>query len=415
MGNSIDFVHLHAHSHYSMLHALPSPEDLVKKAVALGFKALALTDLNMCAGFFRFVTCCQKNGIKPILGSEVMIVPDRHHKQKGDASNRRNILLIAKNRTGYRNLLDISSESFVTGFYQKPRIDFEYLSSHSEGLICTTGDMYGLIPRLIWEKQNKAALEEIKKYHELFGSNFYFEIMSHDHDNGLSEQKREVMNTLFKIGKKLGIECFASNDVRYLSRDDHFAHEVYTCIENNKCIKNTERHSLHSSDFYMKSAGEMLAMFPNHPQLLQKTVEIADSIDEDVMEMGGDYVPGADISGGEDPSIFLRKLVYDGLAAKGLADRPEYRERIDYELQVFDTCGYVLYFLILWDFINNARQAKIRIGPGRGSAAGSLCLYALDVTALDPIEYDLLFERFLSVDTERSVGESDFGMEVVDG
>lgn len=404
----MDFAHLHVHSHYSVYHGLPTPEELVSQAKKLGFKSLALTDYGVCGGFIKFSTECKKVGIKPIFGLETHVVPDMNVKEKGGV--RRNFVLLAKNRTGYKNLLKISSEAYITGFYHRPRIDLPFLSNHAEGLICSTSNMSGVIPSMIWENNNEGAYKELRRYKEIFGDNFYAEMMRHEYTNNLTGDEMRVMATLFKMAHKLDIRCYATNDVRYCRREQAKAHDVVLCLDMKRCYKDPSRFSMKSDDFYMKSTEEMAALFPNHPELLSNAAEVAESIEDDVMEMGGNYVPGAHISGGRNPLDFLRDLVYDGMKAKGIADRPEYVERVEFELKVFDACGYVLYFLVLWDFINNARTSGIRIGPGRGSAAGSLCLYALGVTALDPIKYELLFERFLSVDTVYSIGADDFGM-----
>lgn len=410
-----DFVHLHVHSYYSFMRGLCSPETLVAAAKEAGQKALAVTDSGICGAFPKFVMECQKAGIKPILGSEMIVVDDMSVKEKGE--RRSDIVLIAKNRTGYRNLLKISSESHINGFYSKPRIDFDLISKHSEGLICLSGGMYGVVPILIFRNEMEEALDTMLKYKRLFGDDFYCQIAVHSYFSGdAGENERAVMSKLFKMASENGVRCVATNDVRYCKPEQWETYDVLTCLETGRqrCVKDDERYRINSDDFYMKTADEMLSVFKDHPALIEESVKIAAKIDDDVMELGGDYVPGEDIAGDLPPLEFMRDLVMDGLRSKGLYGKKEYMDRVDFELRVFDACGYVLYFLILWDFINYANSVGIRVGPGRGSAAGSLCLYVLDITKLDPIKYDLLFERFLSIETFRSIDGDDFGIDVAD-
>jgi len=397
------------------MRGLCSPKELVSAAADAGMKALAITDIGICGAFPKFVTECQGKGIKPILGSEMIIVKDKSIKERGEMKS--DIVLLAKNRVGYRNLLKLSSEAHLNGFYFKPRIDFELLSQYSEGLICLSGGMYGHVPQLIFRNEMEEALDVMLRYKRLFGDDFYCQMGVHPYFSGdMEENERDVVKRMYQMATGNGVKCVASNDVRYCTKEQWKGFDTLMCLETGRqrCVKDDERYRIHSDDFYIKSPDEMAAMFPNHPQLMEESVRIAAKIDDDVMEWGGDYVPGAHISGDTPPLQFLRDLVMDGMRSKGLYGKEEYMERVDFELKVFDACGYVLYFLILWDFINYANNVGIRIGPGRGSAAGSLCLYVLDVTKLDPIKYDLLFERFLSIDTFRSVDGDDFGIEVSD-
>jgi DNA polymerase-3 subunit alpha len=391
---------------------LNSPKELVARASEISLPAMALTDFGLCGGFPKFVSECNKAKIKPVLGLEIRIVPDRSVKERGEA--RRSVLLLAKNRAGYRNLLALCSEGYLTGFYNKPRIDFDFLMAHAEGLICTTSDLFGHIPALLYTGRRDTAIAAIRAYKAVFGDDFYIEIMRHKFFSpAIAEDERRIMDELQNLARDFGVKCFCSNDVRYAVKEDYQAHDVLTCFQGLRCVKDTERPSLKSDDYYLKTPGEMAVAFSDCPELLTTTMEIVDKVDSEVMEAGGDYVPGADISGDHDPEEFLRDLVVDGMKQKGLYDIPEYRERMDFELKVFSACGYVRYFLVLWDFINAARTKKIRIGAGRGSAAGSICLYALGVTKLDPIKYGLLFERFLSVETSKMIEPADFGLEEV--
>jgi DNA polymerase-3 subunit alpha len=388
---------------------MPTPKEIVAAAKSKEFKAIAITDLGSCAGFPKFVTGCEKAGIKPILGLELMVVADRNVKEKGDGQRRRTIVVLAKNNVGYKNLLDISTESFVTGFYGKPRIDFQYLEGRTEGLICLTGNMYSHIPRMVWMNEYDKARKAIKKYRSLFGDNLYFEILRHPGDTA----EAEVMAKMEDIAQAQGIKCVAANDVRYLVREDADVHDIFTCLEGAKCVKDQSRFRLKQPEYYLKSESEMCELFKDKPEYLRNTVEIAESIDSDTMKTKGNYIPGSHISGKQPPNEFFRQLVFAGLREKGLDKDERYVDRLEYELRVFEACDYILYFLVLWDFVANAKSRGIRVGPGRGSAAGSLALYVLGITKLDPIKYDLLLERFLSVKTDYKIDASDFGMEVV--
>jgi len=387
---------------------------MVQAASDMGMKALAVTDFNMCSSFPKFVRACLAKGIKPILGTEVIVVPDMTVKEKGFFGN---VVLLAKNRTGYRNILKISSESHIKGMYFKPRVDMDLLERHSEGVICMTGSINGHVPTLLFKNEKDEALSVFKEYRRIYGDDFYCQMSVHKYfDKNMEEQERSVMADMYKMATHFGVKCVATNDVRYRYKEQQEPYDVLMCLDTGqyKCVKDDERYKIDSNDFYFKSAEEMLEMYPKHPEFIEETVRLANTIEDDVMEFGGDYVPGLHISGDKPPLEFLREIVLEGMMKKGLAENKEYMDRMEFELKVFEACGYVLYFLILWDFINFANMNNIRVGPGRGSAAGSLCLYVLDITKLDPIKYELLFERFLSIETFRNVDESDFGLENID-
>jgi DNA polymerase III subunit alpha len=402
----VEYVHLHVKSHYSMLHALATPSQLVSKASKIGQRAIALTDFGLCAGFPKFAESCKKAGIKPIFGMELFVVKNMDEKEKGDGSRRKSIVLIARTAEGYRNLLDISSESFMRGFYQKPRIDFAYLEKKSAGLICLTGGIYSHIPSMVWVNDMEKADKAMKYYKRLFGEWFFVEITRHP---GVPEEE-QVMKSMEELARRHGVRCVAANDVRYADKSDAEAHDVFTCLENTKCVKDEGRFRLKQPEYYLKTSEEMCALFADRPEYIQASADIAASIEITTIEEGKDCIPGAHISGDRSPSEFLRQLVFDGLKSKGLGNDERYVDRLEFELKVFDVCGYTLYFLVLWDFVANAKSKGIRVGPGRGSAAGSLALYVLDITKLDPIKYDLLFERFLSVDTAYHLEPADFGL-----
>lgn len=409
-----DFTHLHAHSHYSIFQGLPKPDELVAAAAAIGYKALALTDYGLCAGFPGFVVECKKAGIKPILGFEAYIVPDRMVKEKGE--KRHNILLIAKDRQGYENLIDISSEGFRNGLYfGKPRIDLGYLAGHSKGLICSTSNISGHIPTKIQLNEEDKARSAMGWYRDVFGDDFYAEIMFHKYSkSAVQEMEMSVMKRLLEIAGSMGIKSFCSNDVRYCRREDASFFEAYICCAPpSRPLQDPRRFSMCSDEFYLKTPAEMAEYF--NQDLIRTTAEITEKVDSSILGGGNDYLPSFDVPPGHTEESFLRSLIYEGLKSKGLFDKSEYRERAEMEMKVFEACNYVKYFLVLWDFVNAAKNNGIVVGPGRGSAAGSLCLYALNITKLDPLEHDLLFERFLSVAVERKIELSDFGFEIGEG
>lgn len=409
-----DFTHLHVHSHYSIFQGLAKPKELAARAKELNYNALALTDYGLCAGFPGFVMACKKEGIKPILGFEAYIVPDRMVKEKGE--RRLNVLLIAKNRTGYQNLIDISSEGHINGtYYGKPRIDLNYLASHAEGLICSTANLSGHVPTKIQLNEEDKALAAMGWYRDLFGDDFYAEIMFHEYSRKATQDlEMSVMKRLLEMAQKMDVKAFCSNDVRYCRQEEAPHFEAYMCCAPpSRPLKDQRRFSMNSNEFYLKTPEEMARYF--NPELMTMTAEIVEKVESNILGGTEDYLPSFDVPEGHTEESFLRSLVYEGMKTKGIYDKPEYRERAEREMKVFEACNYVKYFLVLWDFVNAAKRNGITVGPGRGSAAGSLCLYALNITKLDPLEHGLLFERFLSVAVERKIEASDFGVEVGDG
>jgi len=408
----MDFVHLHVHSHYSFLQALSTPEELIKAAAGMGQKALALTDTAACAGFPKFSKGCEKAKLKPILGMELTVVPDVTKKEKGEP--RYSVLLLAKDKVGLQNLFQLSSEAQLDGFYVRPRTDWKRLSASAKGLVCLTAGTRGEAYKLLFVQKNDEAKASLQRFRELYGGDFYVEIMRQAHtEASIMQDTRRVMDLLLALADAEGIPSVATNDVRYCTRDLAQYHDTFMCLERLTCVKSKDRFNLKSDDYYLKSAEEMVAAFAERSDLVERTAEVAEKIGTGLMEFGADCVPGDHIACGRDPQEFLQEHVYNGLKAKGLFDKKEYKDRVDYELRVFSACKFTKYFLILWEFINDARGKGIRIGAGRGSAAGSLCLYALGVTALDPIKYNLMFERFLSVETKRKVDADDFGISEV--
>jgi len=394
------FVHLHNHSCYSLLDGLASISDLVGCAKDLKFKSLALTDHGTCAGLFQFQKECIENGIKPILGMEAYICNDHTVKEKSeDNSNYNHLILLAKNKVGYKNLIHLSSFGYTEGFYYKPRIDFKELEAHKDGLIVSSACCAGEIPVALWNKDEAKAKEIAQRYKDVFGEDFYLEIMVHNYDNDDDQDKKEkkLAGMLYRLGKDMGIKCICTQDTHYARREDWEAHDVLLAVQTHNVIKNPKRFTFASKDFYLKPYEQMADLYKKAPDILENTKEISDKIEFPLIVTSQDLLPTFIVPEGfKDETAYLKELVMNGMIEKGLINKPDYRERIRYEMSVITKCKYTKYFLILWDIINFARSNGIRVGAGRGSAVSSLCLYVLGITKLDPIKYDLLFERFLN-------------------
>ena len=395
-----DFCHLHNHSYYSLLDGLSSIKDLVQTASDLNYKSLALTDHGSCAGLYQFQKVCKKFSIKPILGMEGYICPDLTIKEK-DKTHFNHIVLLAKNKIGYKNLIYLSSYAYSHGFYYRPRIDFDLLSKHHEGLIVSSACVSGEIPWMLWNDNEAGAIELAGKYKELLGDDFYIEIMSHEYDKGNPQQEKEkkLAGMLYKLAKKMDIKAICTQDTHYARREDWEAHDVLLSIQTLNHIKNPNRLTMSSKDFYLKPYEQMKDLYKKAPELLLNTVEIAEKIESNLISTSEDLLPEFKLPVGfETGEDYLKELVRNGMVEKGLIDKKVYKDRIKYEMSVIIKCKYTKYFLILWDIINFARVNSIRVGVGRGSAVSSLCLYVLGVTKLDPLKYDLIFERFLNPD-----------------
>lgn len=393
----VDFVHLHNHSHFSLLDGLSSPEDLVSAAKDLNYKAMALTDHGTCAGLYEFQKECKSAGIKPILGAELYITKDHLYKEKD--SRTFHILLLAKNKTGLKNLFKLSTIAELEGKYRKPRIDHELLKKHHEGLICTSGCPASEIPMALHQENDALAEQLVGEYKEIFGSDFYFEIMMHKYFNNKEQEKRErdLARKLYQLSKKFNVKAVATNDIHYAKKDHHKFHDILLSMQTGDTIKNPERFTFDSDEFYIKSYDEMYLAYKSAPELLTNTLEIEEKVEGGLIGFSPDLLPHFDCPEGyESQESYLKALVKDGMVEKKLIEIPEYRERVKFEMQAIIKCGYTRYFLILWDIINFAKQNNIKIGAGRGSAVGSLALYVLGITKLDPIKYGLLFERFIN-------------------
>lgn len=393
----VDFVHLHNHSHFSLLDGMSSVEDLVKTASELNYKAMGLTDHGTCAGLYEFQKECQGVGMKPIMGAELYITKDHLYKEKDAKSF--HLLLLAKNKTGLRNLFKLSTIAELEGKYRKPRIDHELLRKHHEGLICTSGCPSSEIPKALAQGDDDLAGKLILEYKEIFGDDFYFEIMMHKYFNNKEQEKieRDLAKKLYLLGKKFDVKAIATNDIHYSKKDHHKYHDILLSMQTGDTIKNPDRFTFDSDEFYIKSYDEMLVCYKSAPELLTNTLEIEEKVESNLIGFSPDLLPNFQCPEGyATENDYLKALVRDGMVQKKLIDITEYRERIKFEMQAIIKCGYTRYFLILWDIINFAKQNGIKIGAGRGSAVGSLCLYVMGVTGLDPIKYGLLFERFIN-------------------
>jgi len=392
------FTHLHNHSYFSLLDGLSSIKGMVSCAANMGYKSLALTDHGSCAGLYQFQKQCKEKGIKPILGMEGYICNDHTNKSKENNSSY-HIILLAKNSEGYKNLIRLSSLSNIYGFYYRPRMDFSMLEKHKEGLIVSTACASGEIPSLILSGNEKHAEQIIGKYKDVFGSDFYLEIMIHKYmnDKAQEEKEKKIANYLYKFGNQNGIKVIATQDSHYVHKSDWEIHDVLLSIQTLSHIKNPNRLTFDSQDFYLKPYEEMLDLYKKVPDVLMNTVEISEKIESGLISSSQDLLPNFVLPEGfAKEEDYLKEIVKNGMKEKGLLNKSVYRDRIRMEMNVIISCHYTKYFLILWDIVNFARRQGVRVGIGRGSAVGSLCLYVMDITGLDPIKYDLLFERFLN-------------------
>jgi DNA polymerase-3 subunit alpha len=386
------FVHLHVHSEYSLLDGSCRIKDLIAKTKELNMKAIAITDHGVMYGVIDFYKEAVAQGIKPIIGCEIYVAPrSMQDKEYGIDNENYHLVLLAKDMVGYKNLMKIVTVASIEGFYYKPRVDREFLKEHSEGLIALTACLAGEVPSYILRGEYEKAKEAALFYDSVFGrGNFYLELQDH----GILEQQK-VNKELIRLSKETGIPLVATNDVHYLEKKDAKAHEVLLCIQTGKTIDDEDRMSFPTDEFYLKSPQEMENLFSCCKEAIENTEKIADMCNVE-FEFNKTKLPKYDLPEGVDSYEYLRKLCYEGLYKRYKNPSKEVIERLDYELSVIKQMGYVDYFLIVWDFIKFAKDNGIMTGPGRGSAAGSLVAYTLGITNIDPIKYNLLFERFLN-------------------
>ena len=389
----MNFTHLHVHTEYSLLDGSNKIHEYVARVKELGMNSAAITDHGVMFGCIDFYKAAKAAGIKPILGCEVYVAPgSRFEREQGHSESRYyHLVLLAENNLGYENLMKIVSKGFIDGFYYKPRVDLELLEQYHEGIIalsaCLAGEVAKNLSRGFYEEGKKAAL----RYQEIFGKgNFFLEMQDH----GIPEQQR-VNQQLLRMHQETGIDLVVTNDVHYTYETDVEAHDILLCVQTGKRLQDEDRMRYEGGQYYVKSPEEMLKLFPYIPEALENTQKIADRCEVEI-EFGVTKLPRFDVPAPYTSWEYLNKLCYDGLQERYTENLEELKKRLEYELGVIQKMGYVDYFLIVWDFIRFARDHDIMVGPGRGSAAGSLVSYTLGITKLDPIKYDLLFERFLN-------------------
>jgi DNA polymerase III subunit alpha len=389
----MSFTHLHLHTEYSLLDGSGKIKEMVARVKELGMDSMAITDHGVMYGVIDFYKACQAEGIKPIIGCEVYVAPGSRLDREAGASDERyyHLILLAENNIGYQNLMKIVSTGFLEGFYYRPRVDHEILKQHSEGLIalsaCLAGEVANYIRKGFYEEGKRAALN----YQEIFGEgNFFLELQDH----GITEQA-DVNQGLLRMSKELGIPLVATNDVHYTMESDAQAHDILLCIQTQKKVSDDNRMRYEGGQYFIKSEEEMKHLFPYALEALENTYKIGQRCNVTI-EFGEYKLPKFDVPAGYTALEYLKKLCFEGLVERYPTNYEELLERLNYEINTIENMGFVDYFLIVGDFIKYARDNDISVGPGRGSAAGSIVSYSLGITNIDPIKYSLLFERFLN-------------------
>lgn len=387
------FIHLHNHTHYSLLDGLTKIPQLVKRAKEYGMEALAITDHGVMYGVVEFYIKCQDVGIKPILGCEIYIAPRRMEDKTPHIDTRPyHLVLLARNLTGYQNLIQIVTAANLKGYYYKPRVDKEFLSEHSDGLIALSACLAGEVPRLIMSGKIDKAKKAISYYKNLFGEdNFYLEVQHHPE---LPDQIK-VNEVIFKLAKETNTKVVATNDCHYLEKEDNEAHEVLLAVQTGKDFDDKSRLSMADIDNSFYSPDHAEKIFAKHPEVLANTLEIAEKCNVE-LTLGKNILPKFELPEGQTSFGYMKELAYKGMKERYEKVTKDQQERFEYELKIIEKTGYADYFLIVQDYINWAKSQGIIVGPGRGSAAGSMVTYCLGITDLEPTRYDLLFERFLN-------------------
>ena len=389
----MSFAHLHVHTEFSLLDGSNKIKEYVSRVKELGMNSAAITDHGVMYGVIDFYREAKKQGINPILGCEVYVAPNSRFDREitGGEDRYYHLVLLAENEEGYANLTKIVSKGFVEGYYYKPRVDKELLRKYHKGIIalsaCLAGEVARFLTKGLYEEAKKTALE----YQEIFGEgNFFLELQDH----GIPEQGL-VNQQLIKMSEETGIELVATNDIHYTYAEDAKPHDILLCIQTGKKLADENRMRYDGGQYYVKSEEEMQRLFPYAKQALENTQKIADRCHVEI-EFGVTKLPKYDVPEGYTSWEYLQKLCYEGLEKRYGDPSEELKERLSYELETIHQMGYVDYFLIVWDFIKYAKDHGISVGPGRGSAAGSIVSYCLEITTIDPIRYQLLFERFLN-------------------
>ena len=387
------FTHLHTHTEYSLLDGSNKIRDYVSRVKELGMDSAAITDHGVMFGVIDFYEECMRQGIRPVIGCEVYVAPgSRFDRENASGEDRYyHLILLAENNTGYANLVKIVSAGYVDGYYYRPRVDKEILSRYHEGIICASACLAGEVARYLTRGFYEEAKEAALSYQEIFGKgNFFLELQDH----GIAQQKL-VNQSLLRMSQETGIELIATNDCHYTYAEDAEAHDVLLCIQTGKKVSDEDRLRYEGGQYYVKSPEQMAELFPYAPQALENTQKIAERCNVTI-EFGNYKLPKFDVPDGKSAWEYLNELCLAGMAERYDPVTPELKERLESELNIIRSMGFVDYFLIVWDYVRYARSVGISVGPGRGSAAGSIVSYALGITQLDPIRYSLLFERFLN-------------------
>ena len=389
----MSFTHLHVHTEYSLLDGSSKIKELVHQAKELGMDSIAITDHGAMYGVIDFYKAAKAEGIKPIIGCEIYVTTGSRFDKEASQGDKRyyHLVLLAKNDTGYHNLMKIVSRGFTEGFYYKPRVDYEVLEKYSEGLIALSACLAGEVATYIRENNYEKAKDTALKLQDLFGKdNFFLELQDH----GIPDQTK-VNTALLKMSKETGIDLVATNDIHYTFKEDAEAHDILLCIQTGKKVQDEDRMRYEGGQYYLKSPEEMQRLFPYAREAIENTGKIAERCNVEIV-FGEQKVPEYDVPEGYTAVTYLHHLCEEGLKRRYPEVTDELRERLAYELKTIENMGYVDYFLIVWDFIHYAKEHGIAVGPGRGSAAGSIVSYCLEITDIDPIRYQLLFERFLN-------------------
>ena len=387
------FTHLHVHTEYSLLDGSCKIKELTARAKELGMDSMAITDHGVMYGAVDFYKAAKEAGIKPIIGCEVYVTSgSRFDRETGSGEDRYyHLVLLAENDRGYQNLMKIVSKGFVDGFYYRPRVDYEILKQYGEGLIALSACLAGEVQRLIGRGMYEKAKEKAFFYQEIFGKgSFFLELQDH----GIPEQKN-VNQGLLKLSRETGIELVATNDIHYTFAEDAVPHDLLLCLQTGKKVTDENRMRYEGGQYYCKSEEEMRTLFPYAKEAIDNTHKIADRCNVEI-EFGVLKLPKYQVPEGYDSCSYLNKLCKEGFESRYPKDDGNLKERLEYELETIRSMGYVDYFLIVWDFIHYARSQGIMVGPGRGSAAGSVVSYCLGITNIEPLRYQLLFERFLN-------------------
>jgi len=393
-----DFVHLHLHTEYSLLDGACKIDNLISYCKNNGIDTVCMTDHGNMYGTLHFAEKAAVAGLKYVIGCEFYMTKDMYDKSGNTAEH---LILLAKNKAGYKNLVQLDSMAFVDGFYYKPKIDYKVLKEHSEGVICLSACLAGGIPRRLLNGDYEGAKQMALYLKEVFGEDFYIEIQDH----GIADERR-VLPLLVKLANEIDVQLVATNDVHYLKKEDAVMQDVLLCIQTKKTLDDTKRMKFDTQEFYFKSGDEMAKLFPNLPQAIANTRVIADKVTEPAFNLDKKgypirdmtLIPGYNPPDGSTPEEYLRKLTDDGLVRRYGTVTQRERERADYELDIICRMGYAEYYLIVWDFINWSKENGIPVGPGRGSGVSSIVAYSIGITDVEPLQYDLLFERFLNPD-----------------